>query len=163
MTPGGTARLLVRSCQALSAADLALSSFSSASDAAGGVAGGATDVGGVAFLSGGAEGDMTAALRKLHELGPSLSGRCVDVQKETRACRVSTWLVGTRRGGRRTYRFAFDRQNKMHLWVVVSCLVVFFFILSCFCSAMDGFLFLSSLPFCFRVGAARLPTLPSYS
>ncbi|CAN0067966.1 unnamed protein product, partial [Laminaria digitata] len=87
VTPGGTARLLVRSCQALSAADLALSSCASATDAVGGPVGGASDAGGggggggsggaggVAFLSGGAEGDMTAALRKLHELGPSLAGR----------------------------------------------------------------------------------------
>lgn len=90
VTPGGLARLLVRSCQALSAADLALGAAGGAargkSNARGpGVAteaskgrapeGVPSATGGAAFLSGGAEGDMTAALRKLHELGPSPPGR----------------------------------------------------------------------------------------
>lgn len=92
MTPGGLARLLVRSCQALSAADLALGAAGDAargkSNARGpGVAteaskgrsleGLSSVTGGAAFLSGGAEGDMTAALRKLHELGPSPPGRFI--------------------------------------------------------------------------------------
>lgn len=83
--------MLVRGCQALSAADLALTITDNASGrgavaraeiggktgqaGSGGVAGGGA--GGVAFLSGGAEGNITAALRKLHELGPSMAGRCV--------------------------------------------------------------------------------------
>ena len=85
----------MRSCQALSAVDLALTALSPAEslpEAGGGAAvdggggitgstGGATGSGGgggaSGILSGGAEGDMTAALRKLHELGPSLAGRCV--------------------------------------------------------------------------------------
>ncbi|CAM9191979.1 unnamed protein product [Scytosiphon promiscuus] len=82
VTPGGLARLLIRSCQALSAADLALS----AGDAAAGTGGSGTAEGGGAIaggggkgaggnLFGGAEGETTAALRKLHELGPSLAGR----------------------------------------------------------------------------------------
>ena len=135
VTPGGTARLLVRSCQALSAADLALSSLSSAADVAGGIAGGAADAagggnrggaGGVAFLSGGAEGGMTAALRKLHELGPSLAGRCVGFAKR-RACHASAWLIGARKGRRRMHPFAFERQNKMYPWVLM-CICCFLFL-----------------------------------
>ncbi|CAN0141283.1 unnamed protein product, partial [Ectocarpus sp. 13 AM-2016] len=95
VTPGGLARLLVRSCQALSAADLALSTADKSPETgrggavidggggktgAAGSAGGGGGGGGVTgatsgIFSGGAEADMTAALRKLHELGPSLAGR----------------------------------------------------------------------------------------
>lgn len=84
VTPGGLARLLIRSCQALSAADLALTRDGQASEAAaggtavesgGGTGGGAAGSSGVSFLSGGAEGEMTAAIRTLHELGPSAAGR----------------------------------------------------------------------------------------
>ncbi|CBN76697.1 expressed unknown protein [Ectocarpus siliculosus] len=98
VTPGGLARLLVRSCQALSAADLALSTADKSPQAGrggmvidggggtaaggGGKTGAASSAGGggvagatTGILSGGAEADMTAALRKLHELGPSLAGR----------------------------------------------------------------------------------------
>lgn len=81
VTPGGLARLLIRSCQAVSAADLALSSGDAAADGGGlgvhGEGGGSGVVAGTGatFLSGGAEGDMTAAIRMLHELGPSAAGR----------------------------------------------------------------------------------------
>lgn len=88
--------MLVRSCQALSAADLALSTGDKSPETGrggavidgggrtggggGGKTGGAGGAGGAGastgILSGGAEADMTAALRKLHELGPSLAGRC---------------------------------------------------------------------------------------
>lgn len=85
ITPAGLARLIVRSCQALSAADLALGSADGSpevagADGAGGAAGAGGGGGASGILSGGAEGDMTAALRKLHELGPSLAGRCVCAQ-----------------------------------------------------------------------------------
>lgn len=86
MSPGGLARLLIRSCQALSAADLALTFSDEAAEASGvgsrtaelgggGGSGGAAGSGAVSFLSGGAEGEMTAAIRMLHELGPSAAGR----------------------------------------------------------------------------------------
>lgn len=80
--------MLVRSCQALSAADLALAlddespetgglgNRAAESGGAGATAGAAAALGNVSFLSGGAEGDMTAAIRMLHELGPSAAGRC---------------------------------------------------------------------------------------
>lgn len=78
--------MLIRSCQALSAADLALSLDDETAESGGGgnrtgesggggVAGGLASSGAVSFLSGGAEGDMTAAIRMLHELGPSAAGR----------------------------------------------------------------------------------------
>lgn len=99
VTPGGLARLIVRSCQALSSADLALSSGDASAEVGGSAAvegggGGVAKGGGGAsgILSGGAEGDMTAALRKLHELGPSLAGRCVSrVAREWIKTRLVAW------------------------------------------------------------------------
>lgn len=100
VTPGGLARLLIRSCQALSAADLALKSGDEGVEGgsagiageSGGGSGGSGAGSGAAFLSGGAEGDMTAAVRMLHELGPSNAGRCVHVLGARDVCRGSGHL-----------------------------------------------------------------------
>lgn len=59
--------MLVRACQALAAAELFLSAAEGPATTADTAAGGAhpSDF----------EGDETAAMRKLHELGPSAAGR----------------------------------------------------------------------------------------